>query len=180
MSFIKREPPWARRLRVDAGRVAVLLLASAGMIGCQMLASPETITGEIDDTEIRLSQERAPAAVRLELTHVGSTPCELVPMLTALPPEALPVVDGRVVMTLSGDDDRPGPMEAYVELNGEPVAREGGLMTEQGWVTRVNPGDEVMLDIGLQGIPDRSERIVVCNGRGEYETGRYAVVAFDR
>ena len=37
-----------------------------------------------------------------------------------------------------------------------------------------------MLDIGLQGIPDRSERIVVCNGRGDHENGRYAVVAFDR
>ena len=146
MSFIAREPPWDRRLRVDAGRVAALLLASAGMIGCQMLASPETNTGEIDDTEIRLALDSAPAAVRLELRHVGSTPCELVPMLTALPPEELPVVDGRVVMTLSGDDDRPGPMEAYVELNGEPVAREGGLMTEQGWVTRIDPGDKVMLD----------------------------------
>ena len=156
------------------------MLVSAAMIGCQMLAAPATITGEIDDTEIRLAQDSAPAAVRLELTNVGSNPCELVPMLTVLPPEALPVVDGRVVMTLSGDDDRPAPMEAYVELNGEPVGREGGSMTEQGWVTRVNPGDEVMLDIGLKGIPDRSERIVVCNGPGDYESGRYAVVAFDR
>ena len=180
MSFIAREPLLDRPERLGAGRVAVLLLVSAAMIGCQMLASPQTITGEIDDTAIRLAQDSGPAAVRLELTHVGSTPCELVPMLTPLPPEELPVVDGRVVMTLSGDDDRPAPMEAYVELNGEPFAREG-MMTEQGWVTRVHPGDEVMLDIGLQGIPpDRSERIVVCNGRGDYETGRYAVVAFDR
>jgi hypothetical protein len=90
------------------------------------------------------------------------------------------VVDGRVVMTLSGNEDRPEPMEAYVELNGELVVREGGSMTEQGWMTRVNPGDEVMLDIGLEGIPHRSERIVVCNGPRDYAAGRYAVVAFDR
>ena len=180
MSFLAREPLVDRSERLGAGRVAVLLLVAAALIGCQMVAAPDPITGEIDDTEIRLAQDRAPAEVRLELTNVGSTPCELVPMLTVLPPDALPVVDGRVVMSLSGDDDRPGPMETYVELNGEPVAREGGTMTEQGWVTRVNPGDRVMLDIGLKGIPDRSERIVVCNGRGDYETGRYAVVAFDR
>jgi hypothetical protein len=180
MSFIAREPRMDRPEHLGAGRAAVLLLVSAAMIGCQQLAAPHQITGEIDDTEIRLAQDRAPAAVRLELTNIGSTPCELVPMLSVLAHDALPVVDGRVVMSLSGDDDRPAPMEAYVELNGERVDREGGTMTEQGWVTRVNPGDEVMLDIGLQGIPDRSERIVVCNGRGDYETGRYAVVAFDR
>jgi hypothetical protein len=180
MNFIAREPLLDGPQRAGVGRVAVLLLVSAAMIGCQMLAAPDPITGEIDDTEIRLAQDHAPAAVRLELTNVGSTPCELVPMLTVLTPDALPVVDGRVVMTLSGDDDRPAPMEAYVDLNGEPVDRLGGLMTERGWVTRVDPGDEVMLDIGLQGIPDRAERIVVCNGRGDYETGRYAVVAFDR
>ena len=180
MSFIAREPLSGRPARRAAGRIAVLLLASTAMIGCQMFASPEVITGEIDDTQIRLAQDSGPASVRLELMNVGSTPCELVPMLTVLPPDALPVIDGRVVMTLSGNDDRPEPMEAYVELNGEVVVREGGSMTEQGWVTRVNPGDEVMLDIGLEGIPDRSERIVVCNGRGDYEAGRYAVVAFDR
>jgi hypothetical protein len=180
VSFIGQAPPLVRPQRVGAGRVAVLMLVSAGMVGCQLLAAPDLISGEIDDTEIRLAQDSAGAAVRLELTNVGGIPCDLVPMLTALPPEALPVVDGRVVMSLSGDDDRPAPMEAYVELNGAPVDREGGTFTEEGWVTRVNPGDEVMLDIGLQGIPDREERIVVCNGAGDYEAGRYAVVAFDR
>jgi hypothetical protein len=181
MSFNARVPQLDRPQRLGVRRVAVLLLVSAAMMGCQMLAAPESMTGEIDDTEIRLSQDTASASVRLELTNVGSIPCQLVPMLTVLPPEALPVLDGRVVMTLSGDDDRPAPMEAYVELNDEPIVdREGGTMTEQGWVTLVNPGDEVMLEFGLEGIPDRSERIVACNGRGDYEAGRYAVVAFDR
>ena len=74
MSCNAQEPPLDGPQRLGVGRVAVLLLVSAGMMGCQMLASPETITGEIDDTEIRLAQDSAPAAVRLELTNVGSTP----------------------------------------------------------------------------------------------------------
>jgi hypothetical protein len=77
---IARKPLADRPARLAAGRVAVLLLASIAMMGCQMLASPEVITGEIDDTQIRLAQDSGPAAVRLELTNVGSTPCELVPI----------------------------------------------------------------------------------------------------
>jgi hypothetical protein len=65
-------------------------------------------------------------------------------------------------------------------LHGEPVDRPGGLLTDQGWITNVNPGDVVVLDVGLKGIPDRWERIIACNGPGDYGAGRYAVLAFDR
>ena len=84
-------------------------------------------------------------------------------------------------MSLGGDEAAVAPMEAYVELNGKPVERgDGGLLTDQGWITRIDPGDVVMLDVGLEGTPDRADRIVVCNGPGDYEAGRYAVLAFDR
>lgn len=168
-----------KRGRGDRGRWLVFLLAVIG--ACQPVGGAPTITGEIDDNAIRLAQSSAPAAARLELTNVGATPCDLVPMLTAVPAGALPVIDGRVVMSLSGSDDVAAPMEAYIELNGEPVDRgEGGLMTDQGWITRVNPGDVVLLDVGLQGAPERADRIVVCNGPGDYEAGRYATLAFER
>jgi hypothetical protein len=71
-------------------------------------------------------------------------------------------------------------MEAYIELNGEPVERPGGEMTDRGWVTTVEPGDVVMLDVGLKGVPESERRIVACNAPGDYEAGRYAVLDFDR
>ena len=84
-------------------------------------------------------------------------------------------------MSLSGDETAVASMEAYIELIGKPVERgDGGLLTEQGWITRIDPGDVVMLDVGLQGTPDRADRIVVCNGPGDYEARRYAVLAFDQ
>lgn len=161
-------------------RVRHVFLVATLTGACQPTGAP-TIRGEIDDVAIRLDQPSAPHAARLELTNVGDRPCDLVPMLSALPAGALPVSNGRVEMSLSGDEAAVAPMEAYIELNGKPVVRgDGGLLTELGWITRIDPGDVVMLDVGLQGTPERADRIVVCNGPGDYEAGRYAVLAFDR
>jgi len=167
----------ARRFPAREG-ASLLLLLWIGLTGCQ--AAVPTIHGEIHDTQIRLTQDRAPAAARVELTNLGAKACELVPVLSSLPARSLPVADGRVQLSLSGADDAAAPMEAYVELNGEPVDRPGGLLTEQGWVTRVDPGDTVLLDVGLERIPDAWERFLICNGPGDYEAGRYAVLGFDR
>lgn len=52
---------------------------------------------------------------------------------------------------------------AYAELNGDAVERDG-TMTDEGWVTVV----VVRLQFRLDGVPDAKERLVVCNGTGEY------------
>jgi hypothetical protein len=78
---------------------------------------------------------------------------------------------------MSGDPTIPYPMGASVELNGE---RAAGLMSEQDWATVVNPGHRIRLQLALKGAPDEEERVVICNGVGDYEAGRYAVIAFER
>lgn len=160
---------------VPHGAMALLWVL---LVGCQ--APVPTIQGEIDDDRIRLARDRAPAAARVELRNVGMRACELVPVLSSLPERALPVADGRVQLSLSGDANVAAPMEAYVELNGEPVDRPGGELGEDGWITHVDPGDTVVLDVGLKGVPDAEERFLICNGPGDYEVGRYAVLGFER
>jgi hypothetical protein len=152
-----------------------LLLAACGSIG-----SEPTIGGEIDDAEIRLERSSGPPSVWLELENVGAAPCALVPMLAAMPPDALPVGNGRVVMGTSGDPAIPYPLEAYVELNGEPVQRGDGEMTDEGWVTVVEPGDVVRLQLAFTGVSEVGERLVLCNGVGDYEAGRFAVLDWER
>jgi hypothetical protein len=146
---------------------------------CASFGSEPTIGGEIDDHEIRLERSSGPPSVWLELENVGAAPCALVPMLAAMPVDSLPVSNGRVVMGMSGDPAIPYPFEAYAELNGEPVERDAE-MTDEGWVTLVNPGDVVRLQLALTGVPDAEERLVVCNGAGDYAAGRFAVLDWER
>ena len=153
--------------------LAALVLAACGG------PSEVTIAGEIDDDEIRLASESGPAEVWFELENVGTRPCSLVPIF-APDPTDMPVEDGRVLMSLSGDPALPAPLETYVELNGEPYDRGDGTMTEAGWVTVVAPGDRVRLQVGIKGVPDVGERVLVCNDAGEYTSGRFAVLPFGR
>jgi hypothetical protein len=145
--------------------------------GCGSFGSGPTIGGEIDDHEIRLERPSGPPSVWLELENVGSQPCAFVPLLASMPAESLPVSGGEVVIDMSGDPNIPYPMEAHVELNGE---RAEGLIGEEDWATVVNPGDRIRLQLALKGTPDEGERVVICNGAGDYEAGRYAVIAFER
>ena len=156
-----------------------MLIATALVLAaCGGIASEQTVTGEIDDTEIRLDAASASHNVWVELQNMGSQPCALVPIL-APDPEAIPVENGRAVMSLSGDPSLPTPMEAFVELNGEAVVRDG-VMTETGWVTAVAPGDTVRLQLAFTGIPDVGERVLACNDDGDYAAGRFAVLRFER
>ena len=152
------------------------------LAACQGFGSPTppTIRGEIDDAAIRLQQARGPVDVWVELTNVGTRPCDLVGALSQVPPDAMPVVDGRVVMSLGGEPDAVVPLETIVEINGQPVVRaDGGVMTDEGWISVVHPGDVARIQIGFEARPDVGERVLICNGAGDYEAGRYAVLAFE-
>ena len=154
------------------GRSAWVWLAAAlvALIGCDA----PTIRGEIDDAEIRLEREQSPASIWLELANVGTQPCELVVLLSPLPADALPVDEGRVVTSLSGAADAIIPIESYVELDGAPLVRDAG------GAAIIRPGDRVRVQVGFKGTPDVGVLVIVCNGPGDYEAGRYAVLAFER
>lgn len=155
-------------------RVAVATAFSALIAACG--SSPnEATTGEIDDTAIRLSADTAPADAWLDLENVGTKVCPLIAVL-ASEPDALPI-DGQQVVTAL-DSGAAEPIETYVEVNGTPVDR--GEVTDEGWVTDVAPGDRVRLQIAFEGIPDAGERVVLCNGAGDYAAGRFAVLRFER
>jgi len=99
-------------------------------------------------------------------------------MWTELPPHALPVRDGRVVMSLSGAHDVVTPLANYAEIDGKQVVSDGTL-DETGPPIIVRPGETMRTQTGFKGTPD-GERIFVCNGPGDYEAGRYVVLAFER
>lgn len=125
----------------------LLAAALVTLVGCQ---SDPTIRGEIDDVEIRLEQEHAPDSVWLELSNVGTEPCEFVAMWTELPPHALPVRDGRVVMSLSGARDVVTPLANYAEIDGKQVVSDGTL-DETGSPIIVRPGETLRTQNRLQG-----------------------------
>lgn len=121
-----------------------------------------TLKGEIRDDAISIPFDHAGASVRLELRNVGKLPCDLIVGLTTLPADALPVVDGQVVITRDGSP--------------------GGVRPQDGgeFPGSVAPGDLQVLDLALEGTPSTEDRVIFCNGPGEYEQGRYATLRFDR
>jgi len=143
------------------GLIAALatLLIVAGCVG-----AATAVTGEIKDDGIILITDHAGSSVRLELLNVGTTPCDLTPVLTTLSPDALPVQDGQVVIDSSG---APGTVQMAM---GGPA----------GYLKRVMPGETYKVEIALEGAPKTDERIILCNGAGDYARGRYAVLRFDR
>ena len=143
------------------------LLAAGLVAGC---AAPTTIRGEIHDDRITFAQPFAPPDAWAELTNRGSLPCELAGALTEVAPDALPVEAGRVVFDLRGEPQSVDRMEAYSEVGGQAV--------EQPPI--VQPGQTVRTQLTMSGTPERAERILLCNGPGDYERGRYAVLRFER
>ncbi len=119
------------------------------------------ITGKIDDRAITLTSDHGGQTVRLELHNIGTTPCDLVIVLTSLPAGALPVKDGRVDVP----EDGSGPVRNM----------SGGEFPDE-----LQPGAAQTVDLGLESIPATDDRVVLCNGVGDYKAGRFAFLRFDR
>lgn len=141
-------------------------------------ASEPTIVGQITDSAINLEQQTAPQSVWLELTNVGSAECELLAVRTELPPDSLQVEEGRIVVGSSGLDGPASAMAAYVEIDGQPAGGEG--VGAGGSHAVVQPGETARIQLALTGTPERAERVILCNGPGDYGSGRYVVLRFDR
>jgi hypothetical protein len=120
------------------------------------------ITGEIKDDRISLATDHAGPSVRLELRNVGATPCNLIMVLTDLSADALPVKDGRVVIDENGAG---GPVRPANDSIG---------------MGRSEPGAVFQLEVALVSTPKTEDRIILCNGAGDYEHGRFAILRFDR
>ncbi len=147
----------AHRRGLSAALATLLIVA-----GC--VGAATAVTGDIKDDGIVLITDHAGSSVRLELHNVGTTPCDVTPVLTSLSPDALPVQDGQVVIDSSG---APGTVQMAM---GGPA----------GYLKRVMPGEAYEVEIALEGAPKTDERIILCNGAGDYARGRYAVLRFDR
>ena len=145
---------------VPAGFAALVL--AAGCIG-----GSSAIKGEIKDDGITLETDHGGSNVKFELHNSGTTACDLVIALTSLPMNALPVKDGRVDIV---DGAGPGIVR--------PI---GTYANEPPWVIgHVEPGADLRMEIALEGAPKTDDRILLCNGVGDYQHGRYAVLRFDR
>ena len=93
--------------------------------------------------------------------------CDIVLVLTSLKADALPVKDGQVVIT---EGDGPG------------IVRPDGTYETQPPYTlgRVLPGADFSQEIAMEGAPKVEDRVLLCNGVGDYEHGRFAPLRFDR
>jgi hypothetical protein len=162
----------ARRGKVIAAGLGVLVLA---VVAALWLSRLGTITGEIRDTAIILSPDHAGTVVNLELRNVGSEPCDLIVVLTSLPVEALPVENGEVVTY----DARGGVGMAPAGL---PMVGSPDQINDVAATLGqpVRPGDVARLQVAFDETPRTDNRVVFCNGAGQYAAGRRAVLTFDR
>jgi hypothetical protein len=152
----------------NAATARVVLLAVATlMLVAACLGAATSITGEIKDDGITLATDHAGSSVRFELHNVGTTPCDLVVALTSLPIDALPVKDGQVVIV---DGDGPGIVRPITTYESAPTFTLG----------RIEPGAVFQAEVALEGAPKTEDRVLLCNGVGEYRHGRYAALRFDR
>jgi hypothetical protein len=147
--------------RIAPALVAALVVA-AGCIG-----GSSAIKGDIRDDGITLAADHAGSNVRFELHNSGTTACDLAIALTSLPMDALPVKDGRVVIV---DGESPGIVRPITTYESAPPYTLG----------RVEAGADFRAEIALEGAPKTDDRVLLCNGVGDYQHGRYAVLRFDR
>jgi hypothetical protein len=155
-------------------RWTVLILA-ASLASC---GSAPTLKGEIQDDAVVLPADSASHDLWLELRNTGTKPCELLAILTTLPPDRLPTQGGRIELgdgTASPPDDTVSN-DAYVEVDGRQEGSEAG----EGRPTVVAPGQTARMQLAQTGIPDVGERVIACMGIGDYERGRYAVLRYER
>jgi hypothetical protein len=134
------------------------------------IASTRSITGEIRDDAIVLSSPIGAPIIQLELRNVGTKPCDLVVAQTSMPMDSLPVKNGQVVIDAGGV---PG---AILPEDGGQVGASPDVYT----MARVQPGGVFKREMALEGVPKTDDRIILCNGVGDYEAGRYATLRFQR
>jgi hypothetical protein len=145
-------------------RGGIVAIRATAVLASGCLGAATTMKGEIRDDSIGLASDHAGSAVRLQLHNAGTTPCEFTAVVTTLPPDALPVKDAQVVIDSSG---APNTVQM---LMGGPA----------GSLKRVMPGEDYEIELALEGAPRTGERIMLCNGVGDYARGRYTVLRFDR
>ena len=134
------------------------------------VASTRSITGEIQDHAIVLSSPIGDPIIELELHNVGTKTCDLVVALTSMPMDSLPVKNGQVLIDAAGV---PGALEPE---DGGQVGAPADVYT----LARVPPGGTFKREQALESAPKAGDRIILCNGVGEYQAGRYAVLRFQR
>jgi len=144
------------------GLIAVLLVP---LLTGSCATSRTAVAVEIHDDQLRLVPPTGSEEVVLTVVNVERQPCELVVFIIdavngPVDPAALPIRDGRVDFESSDFSE----IEAAegVEAGGPPI----------------QPGEERSLTLGFQGTPTVT-RVVLCNGVGDYERGRYAVYRSD-
>jgi hypothetical protein len=152
-----RKIPTASRL---IPTLVATLLVAAGCIG-----GSSALKGEIRDDRIILAADHAGSAVRFELHNSGTLACDIVLVLTSLKADALPVKDGQVVIS-----DGDGPVRPDMTYESQAPYTLGHVL----------PGADFTQEIAMEGAPKAEDRVLLCNGVGDYEHGRFAPLRFDR
>jgi hypothetical protein len=150
-------------MRNGSPHIAALVIVWLVLAAC---ASPSpTIMGQITDTDIQVNVSTAPWRAQVEFTNVGSTPCELMEVVTEIPAEALPLYpDGT--LNIEGTAEEPGLGPGSFVDTGDTVAPGATFR----WQEPLLDGPGAYL---------AGPRIFLCNGPGDHKAGRYAVVEID-
>jgi len=168
---------------------SLIALASAVIVAA--CATGPTVGGTVFDDRIELEVDSAPTMVWVVLRNGGSRPCSLIvvdlfDLDAARDPHRLPVRDGRVVTWTSlvpepGDAAVPAAAELYAEVDGKPLPLSPDP-TDPDPPGRVvlEPGIEARIQLAVVGDPaPGAVHVLVCDDSGDYERGRYAVLAID-
>jgi hypothetical protein len=147
------------RLRLVA--FVALALAIPGLAAC---STPITVVGEIDDNRISVNNSIPPPDIWVELHNVGSKPCQLAVVLASVDPGAIPVEGGQGVI----DGNTVVDILEVAEIDGEAA-------TERPVV--VDPGETVRVQIAFEEAVEQ-DRVILCNGPGDYAAGRYVALPF--
>lgn len=136
-------------------RLRLLPIAGVGVILAACASIPTvTVTGEIDDAQIRVDLPAAPRNVWFELNNVGSLPCDLVVIVTEVAADSLPIANDQV----NFDGLGAGSAIDFVDSAVQP-----GTLAR--WQEQLDPS-----------IDAPAVRIIVCNNPGDYAAGRYVIV----
>jgi hypothetical protein len=142
-----------------AHRAAALVALAVALAGCSP-SGGSTVRGEIRDDSIVLDVQTAPAGSTFALTNTGTLPCnDLVLVYTAVAPDALPEVEGRVDLAAPEAFGAGSAIDAF-----DSVVDPGTTAT---W-TEALPSAELLAPDGT--------RILLCNGPGDYAAGRWIAV----